>query len=242
VADDAGHGDRRADRLAALADGAQGPCPGVAPGVSATRSGLADGLCGWGGGPVRPVVPGDHAAGGVRPDPLGVQAGGAGAGDRLCPLACCQAHPLADRRGSVRRLLATHRWARGGAAGAGLGWGGRGRPAPSAPDDPDRGRAWVPWGAGRQDPDLRSRGSGGQGAGRAGQRLPGDLVSARPHLRLAGGLQRPAGRLADAGQPAAPAGAGLRPHRPDGGRPGRDAGPSARSAGDRVAQLAAAAA
>jgi len=62
-----------------------------------------------------------------------------------------------------------------------------------------------------QDPDLRSRGSGGQGAGRAGQRLPGDLVSARPHLRLAGGLQRPAGRLADAGQPAAPAGAGLRP-------------------------------
>jgi hypothetical protein len=33
------------------------------------------------------VVPGDHAAGGVRPDPAGVAVAGAGDGDRLCPLA-----------------------------------------------------------------------------------------------------------------------------------------------------------
>ena len=56
--------------------------------------------------------------------------------------------------------------------------------------------ARLPWGAGRQDPDLRSGGSGGQGAGRAGQWLSGDLVPARPDLHHPGRLQRPAGRLA----------------------------------------------
>jgi hypothetical protein len=39
------------------------------------------------------VVPGDHAAGGVRPDPVGGAAAGAGDGERLCPLAGRPAHP-----------------------------------------------------------------------------------------------------------------------------------------------------
>jgi hypothetical protein len=241
LADDAGHGDRRADRLAALVDGAQGPRPGAAAGVSAARSGVADDLSGRRGGPVRLVVSRHHPAGGVRPDPHRHAAAGAGDGDRLCPLAGRSAHPLAGGRGSVRRLVATHRRARGGAAGAGLGRGRRGRPTAPAPDGPDRAGPCLSWRAGRQDHHLRPGRPGGQGAGRAGQRLSGDLVPARPHLQLASGLQRPAGRLARCGQPAPPAGVGLRPGRPDPGRPGRDAALAAGGATDRVAQRAAAA-
>ena len=54
-------------------------------------------------------------------------------------------------------------------------------------------------------------------------------------VRRPGGLQRPAGRVAGAGEHPAAAGAGLRPGRPDHRRQGRDAGPAAGGAGDRVA-------
>ena len=46
----------------------------------------------------------------------------------------------------------------------------------------DRGSPGVPRRAGHQGPDLRSGRPGGQGPGRAGQRLSGDLVPARPHF------------------------------------------------------------
>ncbi|RDI68447.1 phage integrase family protein [Nocardia pseudobrasiliensis] len=45
VSDDAGDGDRRADRLDPLDQGALGPGRGVAAGVSAAGSGIADGVC-----------------------------------------------------------------------------------------------------------------------------------------------------------------------------------------------------
>jgi Helix-turn-helix domain of resolvase len=157
LADDAGDGDRRADRLDPGVDGAQGPGAGAAASVSAAGSGLADGVCGWRSCPVRPVVPERRGAGGVRPDPPGVQVAGAGDGDRLCPLAVGQVVAVALCRGLVRGLVAVDRPAWGGAAGAGLGWRGRGRPATPQGHRPDRGRAWVPGGAGRQDLHLQSR-------------------------------------------------------------------------------------
>jgi transposase len=63
-----------------------------------------------------------------------------------------------------------------------------------------------------------------------------------PQLRLAGRLQRPAGRLAGSGQPAAPAGAGLRTGRPDRGRSGWDAAAAAGRTGHGLEERSAAAA
>ena len=151
---------------------------------------------------------------------------GAGAGDRLCPLACCQAHPLADRRGSVRRLLATHRWARGGAAVAGLGWEGA--------VGQRRRRQTI----------LTEAAHGFRGV------LGAKILTCDPGDPEAKGLvERANGYLETSFLPgrsfASPADFNAQladwltlvnqRHR-------RDAGPSARSAGDRVAQLAAAAA
>jgi hypothetical protein len=102
------------------------------------------------------------------------------------PLAGRPAASLAGGRGPVLWLVAAHRPARGGAAGAGLGRRGRRRPAPPADHRADRGHPWVPWGIGRQGGDLQPGRSGGQGPGGAGQRLSGDLVSARPQLQLPG--------------------------------------------------------
>ena len=141
------------------------------------------------------------------------------------------ADPVAGGRGPVRRLVAAASPSWGRCRGC---WCGtvRARSASGAGGQTvlTEAGARVPWGAGRQGADLRPGRSGGQGAGRAGQRLSGDLVPARPqrsprpadfNAQLAGWLH--------AGQPAAPSGAGLRPGRPDRGRPGRDAGRCRRS-------------
>ena len=90
----------------------------------------------------------------------------------------------------------------------------------------------VPRRAGDQGDPVPPAGSGGQGPGRAGQRVPGDLVPARTRgspprptstpssaVWLARANQRQHRRL------------GLPPGRPLGGRPGRDGGAAAGGAG-----------
>ena len=98
------------------------------------------------GGPVRPVVPGDHPAGRVRPDQVGNPAAGVGDGDRLCPLA---RRPLLPSR-VAEDLAGWWQLLQGrGVPGAGLGWGGRGRPAAPNRAGPDES-AHLPWRAGRK--------------------------------------------------------------------------------------------
>jgi transposase len=93
---------------------------------------------------------------------------------------------------------------------------------------------------GSKGADLQARRPRGQGHDRAGQRLPGDLVSARPQLHRPRRLQHPAGRLAGVGQWPPQAGAGLRPCRTGGGGQGRDAVAAAGGSGDRLGTVAAA--
>ena len=59
---------------------------------------------------------------------------------------------------------------------------GSGRAVAARPQRADRGHPGVPRHPGHQGGDLPSGRSGGQGPGRAGQRLPGDLVPARPQF------------------------------------------------------------
>jgi Helix-turn-helix domain of resolvase len=180
------------------------------------------------------------AAGGVRADPLGDPAAGAGDGQRLLALVERQAAAVAGGRGPVRRLVAAHQPAWRGAEGAGLGPGGRGRQAPPPGERADRGGACLPWGAGRPDRAVRPGRPRGQGTGGARQRLPGDLLPARSDLHQPGGLQRPAGGVAGASQPAITAGLGLCAGRAHRGRPCGHAAAAAGRASHRMASRTAA--
>jgi len=179
---------------------------------------------------VRPVVPTRRHSARLRP---GRAAAGTGHGRGLLavdhrPDAALQVSGRPDRR----TLAAADRAGRR-PTGAGLGQrGSRGllavRRTPT-----DRRFCRVRGSAGHQVPALQATGSGGQGPGRAGQRLPRDVVPARAGVHLTSRLQRSARRLADQGEPAHP------PH--FAGPPGRPAGsgplPDAGSAADRPAGL-----
>src|SRR6266568_3831460 len=81
-------------------------------------------------------------------------------------------------------------------------------PDPASRTAPVAGRAaradgrlpGVPRDPGREGGGLQARRPRGQGADRAGPRLPGTLVPARPHVHRPSGLQHPAGRLAGGGE------------------------------------------
>ena len=118
-----------------------------------------------------------------------------------------------------------------GAAGAGLGQRVRGRLLARRAPAADRGDDRVPRRARDQGDPVPSAGSGGQGPGRAGQQVPGDLVPARTRVRLPGRLQRPARGLAGSGQPAPAPSTRLPADRPLEARPGRDGGVAAAGAG-----------
>ena len=139
---------------------------------------------------------------------------------RLLAVAVGGADPVPARREDLfAGLVAADRPAGRGAAGAGLGRRGRGRLVAAAASRADRATARRFRGTlGTEVISLPAARPGGQGPGRAGQRLPGDLVPARPHVHRPGGLQHPAAGVAGAGEhPAAP-GAGLRA-RPTGSPP-----------------------
>ena len=118
---------------------------------------------------------------------------------------------LLQQLGGVPRQLV---WDNEGGVGK---FRGRGRPLALS-----RQFAELPRPAGLRDRGAAAAGARAQGDRRAEQRLPGDLVPAGPVIRLAGGLQRPAGRVDGAGQLPVQAGAGVRAGGPDRCRPGRD--------------------
>ena len=89
---------------------------------------------------------------------------------------------------------------RAGAQDAGVGPGVRDRRDRAG----QRAGGGVRRHAGHADPAGPAAGPGVQGDGRARQRLLRDLVPARPHVRLAGRLQRPDRRLAGRGPTPAP--------------------------------------
>ena len=156
VADDAGHGDRGADRLGSLDPGVAGPGGRAASGLPAAGPGFADRLCRGGGRPVRSVVPRHPAAGRVRPVPRPDPAAGAGDGDRVCPVAVGPAASLPRGGGSAGRLVGAAPGAGGGAAGAGLGRRGSDRAVAAWPQRADRGHPGVPRHPGHQGGDLPS--------------------------------------------------------------------------------------
>src|SRR5581483_2080395 len=104
------------------------------------------------------------------------------------------------------------------------------------------GVSGLPRHAGEQGASTQAARAGTQGDHRAGARLPGALVPTRPHVQLAGGLQRSAAAVAGHRERASAAGIGLRTDRPDHRRPASDVGAAAGRTGDRMALLAAAAA
>src|SRR5919202_2496913 len=124
VADDAGDGDRRADRLGALADGLEGPAAGAAAGVPPAGSSVAHELSGRRARAVRSVVSAGRRAAGRR---AGRPPAGAGDGLGLLAMAERAAAALAAGAGSAGRALAAAGAAGGGAPRAGLGQRGGGR-------------------------------------------------------------------------------------------------------------------
>src|SRR6266480_579982 len=214
MADDADSGDRTADRLAVVVFGraveeAVGPYP---PGVQGHRPGGPGGLRAGPADPVRPVVP-------TTADPSRSRAAAsvAGAGDDVGvfpvhdrdddPVAAGRRHPVrdvgadppdrpGDQDAAVGPRVRDRRYGAGQRAGGGV-------------------RRDV----GHADPAGSAPGSRVQGDGRTQQRVPGDLVPARPALHLAGRLQHATGRVVDAGQ---------HPHR------AVDPGPAGGPAGGRL--------
>ena len=163
VADDAGHGDRRAGRLDAGDDGVQGAGRRAAAGLPAAGPDLADQLRGRRHRAVRLLVPADHAAGGFWADPTPDAAAGADDGDRLLPLAIGGAGSHPRSRGPVRRLVAADPRTRRGAADPGLGRRDSGRPQPRRPDRAHRRLPSVPrcprgQGDRAQTPQTRAQG------------------------------------------------------------------------------------
>jgi len=94
LADDAGDGDRRADRLDAVVDGAQGPGPGAPAALSTPGSGLADRVPAGRARAMRSVVPADPGATGGG---SGGDAAGAGDGLGLLAGAHCADDPRRAR-------------------------------------------------------------------------------------------------------------------------------------------------
>ena len=105
--------------------------------------------------------------------------------------------PVAAGRGHPGRDVAADL---PGRAGAPRRWSGTGSRRSAAPGGSRAPAAAFAGTSGDADQAGAAAGPGVQGHGRARQRLPGDLVPARPHVRLPGGLQRPARRLADRGR------------------------------------------
>ncbi|SKF62273.1 Uncharacterised protein [Mycobacteroides abscessus subsp. abscessus] len=145
---------------------------------------------------MRPVVPGQDRAGESRGDG---RPAGADDGRGVVGVHHGGAVALADHRGPAGGDVAPALGQPGcGPQDAGVGQRGRHRPAPQA----HRRREGFRRDAGHPDLPDPAPGSGGQGRGRAGERVPADLLPARAGVRLAGRLQHPAHRVAPAGQPA----------------------------------------
>jgi transposase len=187
------------------------PGVGASPGLSTSGPGVEDCVCGRGGGAVRLLVPSGHGAGRVRTVPALGPAAGADDGLWLLPVAVGAAASVPVGGGPVRRLVVASAGPGRGAAGAGLGRRGRDRAVAPRRQRADREHPGVPRDAGHQGADLPAGRSGGQGPGRTRQRVSGDLVPARARVRLAGGLQHPADRLAGDGERPHQAGVGCAP-------------------------------
>ena len=177
--DDAGDGDRRAARLAARPDDPEGPGAPAAAVLPAAGPVLAHRVRPGPPGPVRPVVP-------ARAGPAGCRAGRltAGAGDdqRLLADAVGADDPFTHRAGPDRRALAAVDRDGCGPAAAGVGQRGRGRFLAAREADPDRAVRVLPRQPGDRGAPVPAPRSRGQGADRAQQPLPGDLVPARAHV------------------------------------------------------------
>ena len=230
VPDDAGDGDRRADRLDAWDDGVQGAGRGSCGRCICRRTRRRG-----------PAMSRARSPSAISGSPTSRCRSGSGRPARATQLPVLTmvtgysrwlsrgADPVPGGGGPVRRLVALLPRLGGGAAGAGVGRGRRGRPVAPRADGADRGGAGVPRHPRRRgsficnpaDPEAK-------GLVERAQRLPGDARScpaARSPARPTSTPSWPAWLALVEHPPAA--GAGLRADRADRRGPGGDAAAAA---------------